>query len=312
MVNRIPKSDHMVYPIRDFCNSFSKEFCIRTELNSSGAGTLNSTMRPLKVSQCFDIVDGVLQYQYTKVLYMDGKDTYMARTHTRLPSNLDISLRREDLTEITFIPVESHCPRHVAEFTLAPEPLPEDCYIKRPDLISYREGSNISEAVLNDIRACETLRRYPHPNIAKYYGCQVHSGRVTGLCFAKYPETLMERVNPGHLNKDELSQKAPQSTRNKLNHYLMGIKQGIDHMHSLGLVHNDITPTNFMITPDDIPVIIDFDSCLPEGLQLGLTKRTFQWHDPSAQFSCASNDDWAFKEICTWLVDDREISAYQE
>jgi serine/threonine protein kinase len=122
----------------------------------------------------------------------------------------------------------------------------------------------------------------------------------------------MERVNPSHLNKDELCQQAPQSAEIKLNKYLIGIKRGIDHIHSLGLVHNDINPNNIMITRDDNAVIIDLDSCLSAGLPLGLTKRTFQWHDPNVQVSHSRNDDWAFREICTWLVGAGKISTSQE
>jgi serine/threonine protein kinase len=109
----------------------------------------------------------------------------------------------------------------------------------------------------------------------------------------------MDKMNPSHLNKAELLQEAPQDTEIILNNYLVGIKRGIDHIHSLGLVHNDINPNNIMIAQADN---LGFDSCLREGLPLGFTKRTFEWHDPNAQFSHPSNDSWAFKEVRTWLI----------
>lgn len=105
----------------------------------------------------------------------------------------------------------------------------------------------------------------------------------------------MERVNPGHLNDDELFQEAPRITEDCASHYLAGIKSAIDHMHSLVLVHNYINPNNIMITQDDRIVIIDHDSCLPNGALLGQTKRIFQWHDPSVQFSQFSNDELLLK-----------------
>lgn len=258
-------------------------------------------MKLQKVSQCFDLVHGVLRYKYTKVLFVEDGNTYQARSRTRLPQSLDVELDQGELTHITIVPIESYCPLYVPEFTLAPEPLPKDCYVKQPELMCYGEGLNICDIVLTDIKACEILRRSPHRNIAQYYGCQVRNGRVTGLCFTRYPETLMQRVNPGHLSKDDFCVSAPRSQK-RMHHYLKGIESGICHMHSLGLIHNDINPSNIMITEDDSPVIIDFDSCLPEGTPLGLTKRTFQWHNPMDQFSKTSNDIWSFRETCIWLT----------
>ncbi|CAG8981448.1 hypothetical protein HYALB_00013737 [Hymenoscyphus albidus] len=263
-----------------------------------------------KISQCFDFVDGVLQYQYTKVLFLEGGNIYHARTQFRIPSNLNITLRKEDLTHITLIPFESYCPLYLPEFTLAPESSLEDYYIKSPNLMSYEDGWNVCETVLNDIRACEILKKHPSPNIAKYHGCQVYNGRVTGLCFSRYPQTLMEMVNPRHLNRDEFFQETPKITKNRASHYIRGVERGIRHIHTLNLVHNDINLDNIMITQDDNPVIIDFDSCLQEGMPLGsTTKRTFQWHDPSVHLSQTSNDDWAFKEVCRWLTGGRSANS---
>jgi serine/threonine protein kinase len=50
-----------------------------------------------------------------------------------------------------------------------------------------------------------------------------------------------------------------------LDYYLQKSECGIRHLHALGLVHNDINPRNFMVSEDDRPVIIDFDSCKEEG-----------------------------------------------
>ncbi|ELR03484.1 hypothetical protein VC83_00156 [Pseudogymnoascus destructans] len=258
-------------------------------------------LRLLRVSQCFDSDNGVLRYKYTKVLYVEDGNTYQARSKSRLRPNLDIEFNQDELTHITLIPIESYCPPYSPEFTLAPKAPPEGHYVKQPDLMSYGEGLNICDIVLTDIRACEILRKSPHPNVAQYHGCQVHNGRVTGLCFTRYAETLTQRVNPGHLSKDDFSRSGPRNP-DRVEHYLEGIESGIHHIHSVGLIHNDINPNNIMITEDDRPVIIDFDSCLPEGSPLGLTKRTFQWHNPVDQISKMSNDIWSLKEICTWLA----------
>ncbi|KAG6245556.1 hypothetical protein E4U23_005282 [Claviceps purpurea] len=41
---------------------------------------------------------------------------------------------------------------------------------------------------------------------------------------------------------------------------LEGIERDVRHLHSLGIVHNDISPANIMFDELDRPVIIDFDS----------------------------------------------------
>ena len=42
-------------------------------------------------------------------------------------------------------------------------------------------------------------------------------------------------------------------------------QNGLDHLHNLGLNHNDINPANIMLDKEDVPIIIDFNSCQREG-----------------------------------------------
>lgn len=75
------------------------------------------------------------------------------------------------------------CHPFLEEFTLAPNPIPVDTYVKRPSLISYdeKDSTSISELMLEEARICEILREHPHPNIAQYLGCLVENGRISGL-----------------------------------------------------------------------------------------------------------------------------------
>jgi serine/threonine protein kinase len=84
---------------------------------------------------------------------------------------------------------------------------------------------------------------------------------------------------------------------------LSGILAGIRRLHSLGLVHNDITPSNIMFDDDGTPVLIDFDSCRQVGelLRHTETKRTHEWHDPDVKTALEKNDLDAFAEVQTWL-----------
>lgn len=60
-------------------------------------------------------------------------------------------------------------------------------------------------------------------------------------------------IKPHVINDDRLL--------NNCNEWLDGIKQGIRHLHSLGLIHNDINPANAMRDDTQTPKLIDFDSC---------------------------------------------------
>lgn len=80
--------------------------------------------------------------------------------------------------------------------------------------------------------------------------------------------------------------------------------KGIQHLHSLGLVHNDVNPANNMVDEDGTAVLIDFDSCRRVGESLGetRTKRTHQWYDPGVDTALEKNDMDAWEELKTWLT----------
>lgn len=112
----------------------------------------------------------------------------------------------------------------------------------------------------------------------------------------------MTEVNPSHLGKAALLvSKEDQEARIQAARYLPGIKEGIRHLHSLGYVHNDLTPSDIMITEDDIPVIMDFDTATPPGAALDQAKRTYGWFDPETVVAQASNDLEAIEELRVWL-----------
>lgn len=85
---------------------------------------------------------------------------------------------------------------------------------------------------------------------------------------------------------------------------LDGILEGIQHLHSLGLVHNDINPSNVMFDEDVTPVVNDFDSCRRIGEPLLGTgaARTHEWHDEDAETALVKNDLDALQQLKAWLV----------
>jgi serine/threonine protein kinase len=46
------------------------------------------------------------------------------------------------------------------------------------------------------------------------------------------------------------------------------IRAGARHLHSLGLAHNDLNPTNIAVDGDDDPILLDFGSCRRFGEHL--------------------------------------------
>lgn len=263
----------------------------------------------LERGESYKEINGDFKYAHTLIVYRVGDDVYHAITKSRGRFAAEVKL--EELSNVVLIPTTSYCPLFPPNYTRAPDALPANCYIKRPHLLSYDRihdtpnASSISERVLKEAEVCEILKLHPHPSIAQYLGCQVCNGRITGICFSKYSDTLMHRVNPKSRMKrafiyDGRALKNPDDC-------LYGVERGLRHLHSLGLVHNDINPSNIMIDEDtdeeDTPVIIDFDSCRPVGESLEGVGRTFEWYDERVQRSLPSNDLDALDEIREWLRD---------
>ena len=255
-------------------------------------------MEVLKARQCFEKVDGGIKFIYTRVLFRQNGITFCAKSPDR---NVGSGLCADKLEDIKPILPEVYRPLLPSGYSIAPDP--SKCYIKQPNLMSFEETVDLASFVSQELATCEVIKKYQHPNIATYHGCVVSNGRVTGLCFKKYPETLMDKVNPGSLNKSTfISEKDRSAARMMATCYLPGIEAGIRQLHALGLIHNDLNPSNVMITEDDTPVIIDFDSSSAPGTPLDKAKRTYGWFDPDVRVSQESNDLDALAELRVWLA----------
>jgi len=232
-----------------------------------------------------------LEYSHTTVILRNGDDFFYARTKRRYRSLSEINPENLDVYPISAADI---WPPFSTDLTIVPDPLPVDCYVKRPSLVSYADmtvRSKLSDLLLREARICELLRKYPHPNIAQYLGCTIHDNRITGLCFVRYGTTLADRLNGNSLTlpKDII---------------LNGIKCGIQHLHYLGVIHNDVNPSNIMLKSDDTPVIIDFDSSQREGEKLGSKAGTRGWTDENFEFASRENDYYGMKKI-------KEVMDYQ-
>lgn len=255
-------------------------------------------MEVLNSHECFTPVDGGIEFIYTQVIFRQDGITYCAKSANR---RVDATVSADSLKDIEPIHSTAYQPFLPSGCTIVLDS--SDCYIKQPNLTSFQGGLTLANRVLQDLSTCEVIRKHPHPNIAKYHGCMASDGRVTGLCFTRYAENLMGKLNPGHLNKSMfiLSEECT-AARKMATRYLAGIKEGVQHLHSLGIVHNDLNPANIMITEDDTPVIIDFDSSSAPGTSLEQTKRTHGWFDWDVRVSQESNDLDALEELRVWLA----------
>ncbi|KAL2128420.1 hypothetical protein VTI74DRAFT_9206 [Chaetomium olivicolor] len=267
----------------------------------------------LEMNEAFEEVDGSFMFTGTLIVYKTGGDLHHAVSEARYSSPSEVKL--EHLNNDVLIPVSAYSPLFPSSFTRAPDPPPQNCYIKKPRLISYdriRQGSqpnHIAESVLLEAAACEFLKQHPHPNIATYLGCQVSDGRITGLCFVGYHRTLMQEVNPGGLMKRTFRSNSQRSK--DYSSVLAGIESGIKHLHALGLVHNDINPSNIMLNGDGA-VIIDFGSCRWVGESLEGAGRTYEWYDEQVKTASPQNDLDALEEIRIWLGDDSKPFQFVE
>jgi serine/threonine protein kinase len=247
--------------------------------------------------------DGVYEYQYTIVVYKVEDKFYRGICQARILGDFNIKL--EDISNVILIPTKAYCPLVPSKFTKALEDLSESCYIKRPRLSAYTPSkpTEIGDRVLKEVTVLETLRIHPYPNIAEYIGCQVRNGRIVGIYFVKYRDTLEERLNPGSYGKAAFKYADSKYLLKDREGFLSGVESGIRHLHLLGLVYNDLKPVNIILDYDDNPVIIDFDNCCLNGQDLEGMGGTWPWADEGTKTALPSNDLDALWDIREWLSD---------
>lgn len=200
--------------------------------------------------------EGGPKFLYTHVIFRDGDDYFSVQLPERIARSHPEDLPVIERSRLQKIPQEHIRPLLDPKLTICPNPERPDVYIKQPRLTGYDGKASLSLYLLQEAQICETLMENPHENVARYLGCVVKAGRITGLCFQKYAETLADRLRTGRSVDNERCYQQ--------------VKAGIDHLHALKLVHNDIHPDNVMFTDrdSDAAVIIDFDSCAVKGKPL--------------------------------------------
>jgi serine/threonine protein kinase len=233
--------------------------------------------------------DGDWVFSHTKIILKKDDQYFVATSMHRYRSAADVNLADLDLISI---PASKIWPQYPEHFKRAPTPIPENCYVKRPSLLYYGDteaSTRLSEHILHEAQICEILQASPHPNIARYLGCLVDNGRITGLCFVKYDMTLSQRVSQASQPFDA-------------KHLLQCIREGVRHLHSLGIIHCDLNPTNILMWGESA-VIADFDSCQMKGKKLGLKAGTRGWTSDNFKYALAENDQYGLSLIEEYLLE---------
>jgi len=181
--------------------------------------------------------------------------------------------------------------------TMAPDTLPPDMYIKRPDLFLYdvfRQHNVLRllpECLLDEARAMEVLSRHPHPHIVRYHGCRVRRGRITGLVLDRHPGTLAEYLR----SSGTLADKEP---------FVRALASAVGHLHALGWAHNDLNPDNVLVDAAGMPVLIDFGSAREIGARLGTSRGNKEWIEGDMKdyhTSDPCHDTFAMAKIEAWM-----------
>ena len=173
----------------------------------------------------------------------------------------------------------------------AHQPLPPDTFIKSNSVIRIvpSQPTLLPRLMHREIDVYTTISRSPHPNICHFYGCVRDGDRATGLILQKIPHELPDRWS------DTPTQHATPKLA-----ILRGIKRGLDHLHALGYVHNDINTGNILLDDSFRPVIIDFNTALPEGEVKEEYQGTPGWFRKSS-VSLRDNDIFALGLLAKWL-----------
>ena len=133
----------------------------------------------------------------------------------------------------------------------------ENFFLKIYDLQRVPTKILNSDSIITEIDYCEKMS---HPNVISYVEKGVYVKNEKS-----YPYLITKFVN-GCLVADPLSKGRifPLSMALSIAKHAL---KGLAHIHSLGLVHNDITPRNIIYNPKDLPstAIIDLAHVSPPG-----------------------------------------------
>jgi serine/threonine protein kinase len=245
-------------------------------------------LRPL--TEWFSVEDGQQTFsRCTFAIVTNEYRVYIGQAPIR-KYNLTAKIINESLK---FVPDEEVYPEAPPNITIALDPTNDKkFFIKGPTLSLYDTlagTDSLSRLLLQEAEALELLSGIrQHPNVVRYHGCLVKRGRIVGIVLDRLTELLEYRFEDK--GREPFDAEA----------CMRKMKSVVQFLHSQGLAHNDIKPTNIMLNEHDEPYIIDLGSCLPFGSLL-ITGGTLGWIDEEYTHSARWNDEIALRKLRTWL-----------
>jgi serine/threonine protein kinase len=231
--------------------------------------------------------DGSVVFKLTTFSYIGGNDASYFGEIPKRKKQISLELFQNKLARIPDEDIYPTLPPHVS--TVIPT---GEFYIKRPKLSTYdnsRGQDVLAKLLLQEVETMELLKVHPHPHIARYYGCIVNRGRITGIVLDRYHQTLERRLEDRERKFDA-------------DLCFRSISSAIGHLHSLGFAHNDLNPMNIMVDQADKSFLIDFGSCQPFGADL-ITIGTPGWMEDYFMTSEKSHDEFSLAKLQNWLVE---------
>lgn len=262
------------------------------------------------VSEEFDDETG--EFQYTMVALIDEDDRVF---YGELPIRRAQASLEQVTSTLVRVPDEDIYPkwpssadgtgrsRLTPAASTPPERLSVRYFVKRPDLTRldvfkrHRMVHLLAQGLLDEARTMEFLAKHPHTNIVRYYGCRSNRGQLTGIVLDRYQHTLESYLSDGRTIPN------PQA-------FVDAIGLSIDHLHSLGWAHNDLNPSNILVSEEvsghPVPILIDFGSACMIGAALGTSRGTSGWIEgPIENYttSMREHDLFALEKLRYWILD---------
>ncbi|KAJ5140270.1 hypothetical protein N7448_003678 [Penicillium atrosanguineum] len=236
-------------------------------------------------------------FHYTSFGLLDDNDTFYYGQLDAFKTEISFD---QLMAALNSVPDDTIYPLWLeTELHEAPETQHEDIYIKRRPFELYgilkKQGmeKQLFKSLISEASVLEVLSHHPHPNLVRYHGCRVKRGYITGLILDKHPHDLLSYVEIGNGKIDRVP-------------FMAALESAIQHLHDLGFAHNDLTPSNILVTEKGMPILIDFEGCQQLGTELKYIRGTKEWIEGEIgdhNISAVRHDDFALQKIDAWLDD---------
>ncbi|KAL2177742.1 uncharacterized protein P884DRAFT_18555 [Thermothelomyces heterothallicus CBS 202.75] len=257
----------------------------------------------LEMNEAFEEVDGSFEFTGTLLVYKAGGDLHHAVSKARYSSPSEVKV--EHLNNDVLIPVSAYSPLFPPGFTrctrapatkLSHQKASADILRSNSPRVPAESDRRVRSLRSCSLRVSEAASAPQHCHIPRLPGFRWENNWSLLCGIPAYPNA---RSQPARSYEKDYSS------------LLAGIESGIKHLHALGLVHNDINPSNIMLDGDEA-VIIAFGSCRPAGESLEGVGRTYEWYDEQVETALPQNDLDALEEIRIWLGDNSKPFQFVE